>query len=61
MTDLQANTVCHRPFAIANSDVTLHKTNRLSLAREFETRFASSKVFSHPSVTVIGGLGIFRS
>ena len=45
------------PWALANNDGTLRKTNKAVLARELEKNVSAAETIPKPSATIIDGIG----
>ena len=46
------------PWALANGDGSLRKTNKVALARKLEKTISPAEIILEPSVTVINGMNL---
>jgi len=60
MSDVLAHPLGPLPWALANGDGTLRKTNKAALARELEKNVSAAEVIPEPSATVIDGMSFVQ-
>jgi hypothetical protein len=60
MSDVLAHPLGPLPWALANGDGSLHKTNRAALARELEKSVAPAYVIPESSKTIIDGMSLVQ-
>ncbi|KAK5859272.1 hypothetical protein PBY51_003352 [Eleginops maclovinus] len=60
MSDVLAHPLGPLPWALANGDGSLRKTNKVALARELEKNVAPADVIPEPSATIIDGMSLVQ-
>lgn len=60
MKDVLAHPLGPLPWALANTDGTLRKTNKAVLARELEKNVSAAEEIPTPSATIIDGMGLVQ-
>ncbi|KAK3869740.1 hypothetical protein Pcinc_015599 [Petrolisthes cinctipes] len=60
MKDVLAYPLGPLPWALANSDGTLRKTNKAALARELEKNVSAAEDIPTPSASIIDGMGLIQ-
>jgi len=60
MRDVLAHPLGPLPWALANGDGSLHKTNKTALARELEKNVSPAEEIPEPSATIIDGMSVVQ-
>jgi len=60
MADVLSHPLGPLPWALANGDGTLRKTNKAALARELEKQVLPTETIPEPSVTIIDGMSLIQ-
>lgn len=60
MKDVHAHPLGPLPWALANTDGTLRKTNKAALARDLEKNVSAAEEIPTPSATIIDGMGLVQ-
>jgi len=60
MSDVLAHPMGPLPWALANGDRSLRKTNKAAIARELEKSVSPAEVIPEPSITIIDGMSLVQ-